>query len=369
MARQDNLFASSHLSAALRHQAQQIPYKVNQISRDQFLASTDEELLENLMSELEVEPLEVYEDRMEMDHAETQVDVSGHPGRDWGFPGRTGPLLVPGTEVKVSIPFTGDSELWSFQPSRYTSTVPYGHVERPRGDIPGRLVLTITKPHDAPPEEFKGMLDRLMPDIRFYLEGQRNDIEQFNKALPAQIQGAIASRRERLKKQEGLSDVLGIPMKQRQGSQSIEPINVKEKIIKPLPPPPKTGWKPEPGIEEKHYQNILMIIRHQGRTFETTPATYSVHDEEELRDMMLASLNIYLKGQGSGELFRKSGKTDICIKEGDRAAFVGECTIWYGEKELLAKIDQLLGYLTWRDVKAALVIFNKNVKGFTELLS
>ena len=32
-------------------------------------------------------------------------------------------------------------------------------------------------------------------------------------------------------------------------------------------------------------------------------------------------------------------------------------------------MQQLLGYLTWRDCKAALVIFNKHIRRFSEILS
>jgi hypothetical protein len=35
----------------------------------------------------------------------------------------------------------------------------------------------------------------------------------------------------------------------------------------------------------------------------------------------------------------------------------------------LKAIDQLLGYLTWRDCKAAIVVFNKHNAGFSELLT
>ena len=54
--------------------------------------------------------------------------------------------------------------------------------------------------------------------------------------------------------------------------------------------------------------------------------------------------------------------------EGDRAAFVAECKIWHGAKKLVESLDQLVRYLTWRDCKAALVIFNMNTAGFAELL-
>jgi hypothetical protein len=45
-------------------------------------------------------------------------------------------------------------------------------------------------------------------------------------------------------------------------------------------------------------------------------------------------------------------------------AFIGECKVWSGPKDVIGDIDQLLGYSTWRDCKTALVYFNKTVAGF-----
>ena len=47
--------------------------------------------------------------------------------------------------------------------------------------------------------------------------------------------------------------------------------------------------------------------------------------------------------------------------------FVGECKVWKGEKALLETVDQLLGYVTWRDTKTALLVFNRN-SGFSGVL-
>ena len=116
------------------------------------------------------------------------------------------------------------------------------------------------------------------------------------------------------------------------------------------------------------YEHILGVIRHEGRTFETTPKTYAVHDEEELRDILVAHLNGHYQGGVTGETFRKKGKTDIRIEEENRAAFVAECKIWRGQEALLKACDQLISYLTWRDCKAAIIIFNKDNSKFTELL-
>jgi hypothetical protein len=56
------------------------------------------------------------------------------------------------------------------------------------------------------------------------------------------------------------------------------------------------------------------------------------------------------------------------IEDNNRAAFVAECKIWKGPKELSQAIDQLLGYLTWHDCKAALIVFNKHNAKFSALV-
>ena len=40
--------------------------------------------------------------------------------------------------------------------------------------------------------------------------------------------------------------------------------------------------------------------------------------------------------------------------------FIAECKFWDGPKVFNDAIAQLLGYLTWRDSKTALLIFNRN---------
>jgi hypothetical protein len=71
-------------------------------------------------------------------------------------------------------------------------------------------------------------------------------------------------------------------------------------------------------------------------------------------------LNGTFQGAATGETFVKSGKTDVLVRVEDRHVFVGECKWWKGSKALGAAIDQLLGYLPWRDEKAALIVFIDN---------
>lgn len=118
-----------------------------------------------------------------------------------------------------------------------------------------------------------------------------------------------------------------------------------------------------------HVSNrIIEHIRHFGRTMESSPTTYKDHPEEELRDIFLAHLNGTFKGSAKGEVFRKNGKTDICIEAENRSAFVAEFKIWHGKSQAISALEQLLNYLTWRDSKASLIFFNKENKEFNAII-
>jgi len=366
MSRENLLFYGKSLDDMLRARQATIAPRVDAIPRDQFMNANIEEIVQYLVSTLLMEPLVVYEDRAEMEQHETKIDVSRI--RDRNPFGDRDPIYVAGVEVIVTVPFSGDPSLWQLQPNHWQTVFPRARVLSPSCDGLGRIEIVIAQPDGEPHEQFKNRFDQEMSTIRFYLESHRKQIEQFNANLQTPIKSAVSSRRDRLQKSEGIKDLLGIPMKRRGDAPAIEPLKIPRKLVRPLPPPPKSGYQAEPGITDEDYKHILSVIRHEGRTFETTPKTYAVHDEEELRDILLAHLNGHYQGDAAGEAFRRSGKTDIRIEDNNRAAFVAECKIWRGSKELSAAVDQLLGYLTWRDCKTALVIFNKKNAKFSEIL-
>lgn len=357
----DVLFNSHHLDDVLRAQGSRAQDLVDQIPQDQFCASTDDQIVEHIAADMEIIPLSIYEDRMEMEQREGKMDVS-HNRRYNAFRDR-GPIIVASACVTVTIPFTGDPKLWTLRPSPHRLTAPQARIRQPGHDGIGYLEVRMEYPAETSPNEFKSELDSLLDDVRFSLDNQAKQIETFNRRLPDTIYQAVARRRENLKQHDAIRTVLNIPMKLRPGAPSIEPIPVKRKIVRPLPSGLST--QPEPGIRDEDYEHILKVIRHEGCSFETAPATFTKLDEEELRDIILAHLNGHYEGDATAEAFRAAGKTDIRIESGNRAAFVGECKVWRGPQQLTEAIDQLLGYLTWRDCKAALVVFNKGVAGFS----
>lgn len=140
-------------------------------------------------------------------------------------------------------------------------------------------------------------------------------------------------------------------------SKPLDPVFEKEKISE---------------ISEKAYDQILHEIKVFGKNLEKLTSLHSKFDEEGFRDFFLPHLNSISKSHSAtGETFNKKGKTDILIQDGEgNNAFIAECKIWHGEKELHNAIDQLIDrYVSWRDEHTALIIFNKQNDNFTQLIS
>jgi hypothetical protein len=363
---QDVLFSKGDLSNLPASCQKMVSEKVENISKDQLLATPEDDLVEHVVSSLLVEPLTVYcDDHMRSSQTETTVDVSGYPDRAW--PREDGPCMVSGIRIEVTIPFTGDAQLFKIRPhSFYFGALPSGQVSSNR-EGGGSIQMVFEFPTDENENRIKQAVQGQLDRLKSVIEAQRQYIDAFNTQLPELARQAIQARRARLARHEKILEHLDIPIQRRPGEPTIQPIQVKRRIVTTLPAPPKAGFKPEPGISDDDFENILAVIRHGGRSFEQTPKTYSVHDEEELRDILLSHLNVFFQGGATAETFRKKGKTDILIQDQDRSAFVAECKVWQGLQYLHEAIEQLLQYLTWRDCKASIVLFNKHNRGLTSI--
>lgn len=361
---QDFLFSKNDLGTILRQIIDGVSYKVESIPEGQFLGSSNDELLEHLYSELETLPLELYEDRMELDDSEAKIDVSGDPLRH--VSDRSRPAYVSGLKITVQIPFSGPKGLWFCRPSTYTSSPPFGTVLGPDRNGIGELNFSFENPSDTlDKNNLKSDIDRQLNEIKKYIERVNQDVEKGNQELKESIRQQISQRKGHLNTHASIVESLNIPLKRRPGVPDVQPLPIRRRLVRPLPPPTKASQ--EYTIADDDYEFILNVIRQEGLTWETSPKTYVKHDEEELRDFILAHLNTHYDGEATGETFRKHGKTDIRIESQNRAAFVGECKVWHGPKKLSETLDQLFGYITWRDCKDAIILFNKDIAGFSQI--
>lgn len=164
-----------------------------------------------------------------------------------------------------------------------------------------------------------------------------------------------------------ISRALRIPLKKSKNAPTSAPVPLKRVTRKPVKKPGFRQPEPEYCISNEDYSNILNIIHGVCSSMEATVRTFIKNDEEELRDFIITTLGTHYENAVTGETFRKIGKTDIHVIFENKAAFIGECKIWHGIKKFSEALDQLFGYSTWKDLKTALIVFNKDNKDFSSI--
>jgi len=357
----DYLFAQGDSNAVQEHQRHHLQAEVAEIEGNRLLNSNIEDLVKYFVEKYRIEVPELDEPGMQVDQHEAQRDVSNDPNR-FAFVMRTGPAYVTGTEEVIEIPFSGDAALFKVRPNTYTTSPPQGEV---RGNL---LVFRIWT-DKSQPAQVRAQLDSWLGEVKRHLQWHHQTFQSFNDSLGSLARTAITKRRDKLLAAQNLVAGLGIPLKRRPDSNATYTApEVKRKLAPKLPPASPGNFKPEPVLEEEEYQHILSVIEDMVKVMERSPKAFHDCDEETLRTHFLVPLNGHYEGGATGETFNYQGKTDILIRSGGRNIFVAECKFWGGPARLTETINQLLGYLTWRDSKAAILIFNRN-KDFSKVLA
>jgi hypothetical protein len=112
-------------------------------------------------------------------------------------------------------------------------------------------------------------------------------------------------------------------------------------------------------LDVKQYEKILQMLSNMASVMERSPEVFCELQEEHLRDHFLVHINGLFGAQATGETFNRGGKTDILMRRSDENIFIAECKFWGGPQKFLETVDQLLGYVTWRDTRLAILIFNR----------
>jgi hypothetical protein len=346
-----HLFDGPPIRQVFESRVTKFPELVEQLSAADFETSSDDELTDQIVEALSLRTVEVYLDQIYRGETEAHTYMGEQLGRR---------VRIEGTKVTCFLPFTGDHAVLKFRHNEMQGVYPQGYVDAASSVISFTIVTGL----EDNAEDIAKTANDNARQIADCVAKQREVLEVILYEGRPQILDRVQRRRSQLGTTKRIDSALGIPVRARPGAPPLNEVPLRRRVVRPQRSEPTA----DPGVSTKDFEGILQLMRHVCRTFETTPKTYLVHDEEELRDILLAHLNGLFEGQATGETFRKSGKTDIRIEASDRSAFVSEFKIWEGEKAFGAAIDQLRGYLIWRDGKACLLVFNKHNRGFTEIV-
>jgi hypothetical protein len=341
----------------------QVENEINSQNDSYILNVNTDDFTDHLFQRYVLDFPEIHFDNAYIDTKEQDIPGSRFPS---GFMITDPQRLFRKQVIIYHLPFTGNIKLLQLRPNPMILMGYEAKIDNRQQCI---LIEIINFSND--PEEIKKTYNQEI----HYLSGNythlKNNCEAFNKGLKSTIKISINQRREKILQQNNLLASLGVPIKKKDSVAEtflVPNPKLKEKIIvKPIVH--EKGFTPEPALDDENFQKILKIINDVGKNFERLPSTYKGKSEEDIRDHILLILDPNFElGSAGGETFNKIGKTDISLRYDSNVVFIAECKYWRGEKMFLETIDQLLGYLTWRNSKVAIINFVQNVE-FSEVLS
>ena len=336
-----HLFGGGLLRAYLEENTREIVDAIDRMSEDYILGVSETELINHLYEEFIVGTIEIQPD----DVIAEKFDKVLH-----GIPSsRTV------TAVRFFLPYSGNANLLLFKPSSFLNWTTEVNLKDAciQYEVYGQPFTS---------EHVKKESDTVLRNLAHNLSEINKQVEQHNSEIRELIEDTFKAAKQKILDDNDIIASLGVPIRKKNNLPKTYAIPTPQTIkkIHPAPVVTEKGFTPEWTLDDVTYQEILKVFFDLGRTFETHPSTYSDKDEEALRDLILLYLAPRYEGSATGETFNKKGKTDILLQYEKKNVFVAECMFWAGQKSYLKKISQLLRYLTWRDSKAALVVFVNN---------
>lgn len=355
------IFSGGRISDIFQRHYDSIKATIEGESENYILNVNETEYIEHLESKYKLSVPEIHFDQVYADSYEGDVPAEYFPGGYNVYGGKTYKREI----IQFFIPCSGDISLLNNCPASVIYIGGGGQFEIRNNTL---LVEFINFSNNA--EEIKRNYENEANGIHGNYNALKKDIENYNNSLKGQITSQINQRKQKLLSKYNLLSSLGVPLKKKDNvasTFSVPKPQLREKIeVKPVVH--EKGFNPEPTLDNENYRKILKLINDVGKNFERMPSVYKDKGEEALRDHILMTLDPNFEfGSASGETFNKTGKTDIQLRHDSSVIFIAECKFWSGEKKYLATIDQLLGYLTWRDTKASVIVFVRQ-KDFTAIL-
>ena len=348
-------FREGDTFATFRSLIEKVVHEIESLDNEYLLKASATELEDYYVNKVLIEPLELDSDNYYIDNQQSiRKDVS-HDFNRMSFRGER--IVVAGTQLDIAIHFSGDPMLWRIRPSTFTlSGYPEISIQN------DKVLFSITFADDsADPGKLKQQIESNVKSLAGAVQNLRRDVENHNRGAPAQIKAAIERKMQKAQTATNALAGLGIPFKRRDTPPTFTVPTTRRATPARRPPKvPTEKYEPEPVLDMKEYEHILEVIKSMGLVIERSPSSFATLDEEAIRTHFLLQLNGHYEGSATGETFNAVGKTDILIRVENKNIFIAECKFWRGPKGFSEAVDQLLSYLSWRDSKCALLIFNKN---------
>ncbi|MFC3477738.1 hypothetical protein [Halobacterium litoreum] len=331
------IFNDDPISNVTQRPRQKARQKVEDASSDEILRTSSDDFADYVVQDFELDPLE-----LDLDNPQVTID-------DWDD-----------EEPALRFQYAGNERILRLKPSPSKANGYRAEVNEEEGYVD----VYFPRRNDGYSDS---ELQKFQKEIQNYIKKQYsrvdNNLDEFYTRVREEAKSLHEEKKEKIQQQQQRFENLGIEVVRRDNVNEAlkidEPQRRKEITIDEI-----SKEQPGPGISDEIYYEIIEAVDAVGHGFEKSPETYSDFGEEDYRNVMLTFLEMNFEGSATGETFNKDGKSDILLRHDGDNIFIAECGMWAGPQTLSGedqdggKISQLLErYLTWRDTKAAVILF------------
>ena len=348
-----NSFEQIEWSDYVTNLQQSVRQEIYDLSKDYILGVDENEYKSYLIDKYTLEPLEILQDSERITPRTEKQAFEGHFGR-------TGFREIYLFQVRYK--FRGSAELFQVRSN------PRMAISHPIS-VDSDEVFFVLDMGRKDPEEFRRKKDEVFRSSFTNVGYVNTNAGEWNQGLERIVNELFDVRKKHFTAENDFFAAINVAP-DPQTSDIFAAPTIKRQIIPQPQVSPKKQLRRVPTMADEMYEDVLKVLFQAGRAMERKPSLYRGKEEEDLRDQFLLFLETrYAATTGTSETFNKAGKTDILLKYEDGTnLFVAECKWWKGEREFHAAIKQLFDrYLTWRDSKAALLLFVPN-KDFSAVI-
>lgn len=187
---QIRLFGSASLFGYLKSRQQSATNSVEQIPRDELLATRPDALVGQIVAQWSVAPLVLLMEQMQRQQSEIKISKVVD-ATDYGMPVKR-EVMVRGKMMTYLIPFTGDPQLWLL--TAIPELIYTGALDAERRI----LTLTLRSTNDVESSWYQRQMEERMSQIEVRIQSQSSELKQHHDSLTAAVGRAVARRREQV---------------------------------------------------------------------------------------------------------------------------------------------------------------------------
>jgi hypothetical protein len=195
---EDHLHCNVSVGDMVRHHREILRKEVSGLSIQRLKNTPTDKIISSLSDQLSINIPVLDISNPVPATREFDINRSGH--HDYEFVG--GPRMVKGTEITITVPYTGDTEAFRMHASSHTMDYPMGRVDE-------KTITFSKRGQQLDGQQVRREFDAWIGTINTHLDGMRKELGDFNTKIEKEVTDAINVRLEKIKQDESLLDGLG----------------------------------------------------------------------------------------------------------------------------------------------------------------